>query len=256
MMQRPVIGVVACTRMVGVEPGQAVMSRYLDAALRYADVAALLVPTLPDLIEARELAPRLDALLLTGSPSNIEPHRYGLADAGEGPFDPGRDEMVTRMIDAMLQRKRPVFGICRGLQEINVAFGGTLRRDASTMDAALAHHAPDDANLTSMFAHGHEVALVEDGLLERLYGRPTLSVNSVHYQAIDRLGGDLSAEAIAPDGLVEAVSTQVDGAPVVAVQWHPEWRAALNPDSQSFFRMFGRAARGQPLLEPSEHHAS
>lgn len=117
---RPVLGIICCQRAVGTEPAQAVMERYVRAAMHYADVAALLIPSLPDLMTAAEVAPRLDGVLLTGSPSNVEGHRYA-EDAGDGPFDPGRDEIALSMVDAMIGRGRPVFGICRGFQEINVA---------------------------------------------------------------------------------------------------------------------------------------
>jgi putative glutamine amidotransferase len=244
---RPVLGVVCCTRTIGTEPAQAVMNRYVVSALRYADVAGLLVPALPELMSAREVAPRIDGLLLTGSPSNIEPDRYGEADAAdaEGPFDPGRDAMTAGLIEAMLELKKPVFGICRGLQELNVAFGGTLRRDTSRSPDLIAHHAPAHVAFDEMFAHEHEVSLTPGGVLSRGLGRSALSVNSVHFQGIGRLGAGLSVEARAEDGVVEAVSAEVNGAPVLAVQWHPEWRCDANPDSQAFFRLLGRALRGE-----------
>ncbi|MBC7940994.1 MAG: gamma-glutamyl-gamma-aminobutyrate hydrolase family protein, partial [Chitinophagaceae bacterium] len=149
---------------------QSVMTRYVAAAMRYADAAALLIPALPELMQADEIAPRLDALLLTGSPSNMAAERYGEAD-GDGPFDPGRDTMALGLIDAMLARGRPVFGICRGFQELNVAFGGTLRRDLGAT-----HHAPDGAALDAMFAHGHDVALTPGGQLAAAYSVDTLHV--------------------------------------------------------------------------------
>jgi putative glutamine amidotransferase len=225
------------------------MNRYVVHALRYADVAGLLVPALPELMSGREVAPRLDGLLLTGSPSNIEPGRYGQANAldAEGPYDPGRDTMTADLIAAMLDLGKPVFGICRGLQELNVAFGGALRRDASRADELLAHHAPDEAAFEAMFDHHHEVALSPGGVLSRGLGRASLSVNSVHYQAIDTLGAGLTVEATAPDGVVEAVSARVGDAQVLAVQWHPEWRTDANPDSQAFFRLLGRVLRGEPV---------
>jgi putative glutamine amidotransferase len=246
---RPVVGIACCTRAVGTEPAQAVMNRYVVHALRYADVAALLVPALPDLMDAREVAPRLDGLLLTGSPSNIQPARYGDADPGEGPFDPGRDAMTAGLIAAMIDLGKPVFGICRGLQEVNVAFGGTLRRDASAPAAPLPHHAPDDAAFEAMFAHEHPVTLAPGGLLGRGLGKRALTVNSVHFQAIDRLGAGLTVEAVAPDGVVEAVSAKVGEAQVLAVQWHPEWRTDANPDSQAYFRLFGRVLRGETVQQ-------
>jgi putative glutamine amidotransferase len=244
-----VLGVVCCSRVAGQAPAQAVIDRYLTSALRYADAAGLLVPALPELIAAREIAPRLDGLLLTGSPSNVEPTRYGQAGAedAEGPYDLARDAMTAALTEAMLELGKPVFGICRGLQELNVVLGGTLRRDASRNPELIAHHAPCDADLETMFAHQHEVALTPGGVLAENLGRTTLTVNSVHYQAIGRLAPGLQVEATAPDGLVEAVSAEIFGAPVLAVQWHPEWRPEINPDSQAFFRLLGRAARGEPL---------
>jgi putative glutamine amidotransferase len=223
------------------------MSRYVIAALRYGDVAGLLVPALPDLMTAREVAPRLDGILLTGSLSNVAPERYGEGDADdvEGPFDLDRDAMTAGLVEAMLEMGKPVFGVCRGFQELNVAFGGTLRRDASRNPALLAHHAPDNVSFDEMFAHQHPVALTPGGMLNRGLGRESLTVNSVHYQGVGRLGAGLTVEATAPDGVVEAISATVNGAPVLAVQWHPEWRPEANSDSQAFFRLLGRALRGE-----------
>jgi putative glutamine amidotransferase len=249
---RPVVGIACCTRQIGTEPAQAVMNRYVVGALRYAEVAGLLVPALPDLMSAREVAPRLDGLLLTGSPSNVSPDRYGHADAedAEGPFDPGRDAMTAGLIEAMIELGRPVFGICRGLQELNVAFGGTLRRDPSRHPDLIAHHAPDDVAFDAMFAHEHPVSLTPGGVLNRGLGRESLSVNSVHFQGVGELAPGLTVEAVAPDGVVEAVSANINGAPVLAVQWHPEWRTDANPDSQAFFRLLGRALRAE---RPASH---
>src|SRR5215467_287432 len=141
--QRPVLGVIACNREIETQAAQAVMTRYLVSALRYADAAALLIPAMPELMHAKEVAPRLDGILLTGTPSNLDPKRYGeLVDDAPGPFDPARDEMTAHLIDAMLDLGKPVFGICRGFQELNVAFGGTLRRDVSEHPELIKHHAP------------------------------------------------------------------------------------------------------------------
>ena len=240
---RPVLGIICCNRIVGTEPAQAVMERYVRAAMTYADVAALLIPALPDLMTAAEVAPRLDGVLLTGSPSNIEGSRYA-DEGGDGPFDPGRDEIALSMVDAMIGRGRPVFGICRGFQEINVALGGSLRRDTSASDDLIHHHAPDDVSFDAMFDHRHRVDLVPGGILARTYDTPSLDVNSVHFQGIGRLADSLSVEATAPDGLVEAYSAIIGKSPVVAVQWHPEWHPEANPDSQIFFKLLGQTLRG------------
>jgi putative glutamine amidotransferase len=150
------------------------------------------------------------------------------------------------LIEAMVARGKPVFGICRGFQEINVAFGGTLTREVGAAEA-LAHHAPDDADLEAMFGHRHEIALTPGGVLARASGGDRMTVNSVHYQGVERLGRDLAVEARAPDGLVEAVSARIGGAPILAVQWHPEWRTQEDAASQLVFRLLGRALRGDRL---------
>ena len=244
MGARPVLGVICCQRTVGSEPAQAVMERYVRAAMRYADVAALLIPSLPDLMSAAEVAPRLDGVLLTGTPSNVAPHRYG-EEHGDGPFDEGRDAIALAMVGQMIDAAKPVFGICRGFQEINVALGGSLRGDTSTSDELIRHHAPDGVSFDAMFDHRHPVMLAEGGMLAAAYGKPALEVNSVHYQGVARLADGLTIEALAPDGLVEAYSARPNGAPLLAVQWHPEWGTENDPDSQAYFALLGKALRGE-----------
>jgi putative glutamine amidotransferase len=241
---RPVLGVIACNRTVGSEPAQAVMERYIRAAMTYADVAALIIPSLPDLMTAAEVAPRLDGILLTGSPSNVAPARYG-DGSGNGPFDEARDEIAISMIDRMIDAQKPVFGICRGFQEINVALGGTLRRDTSASDTLLRHHAPDGVSFDAMFNHRHGVTLTDGGMLAQTYGKPALEVNSVHYQGIGTLAPGLTIEATAPDGLIEAYSARPNGAALLAVQWHPEWGTENDPDAQAYFHLLGKALRGE-----------
>jgi putative glutamine amidotransferase len=224
------------------------MTRYLVSALRYADAAALLVPAMPELMHAKEVSPRLDGLLLTGTPSNLDPKRYGvIIDDAPGPFDPGRDEMTAHLIEAMIELGKPVFGICRGFQELNVAFGGTLRRDMADSHELIAHHAPSEKSFAEYFEHIHPVNLTEGGVLQNAYKTDNLEVVSVHYQGVDKLGAGLMVEATAPDGVIEALSAQVNGAPILAVQWHPEWKAHENPQSQTFFKLLGRALRGDKL---------
>jgi len=246
---RPVLGLIACTRDVGGEPGQAVINRYVAAASRHADASTLLVPTLAGAADPADIIPRLDGLLLTGSPSNVETHRYGAHDAdAAGPFDPDRDDSAMTLVAAMLDAGKPVFGVCRGLQELNVAFGGTLRRDLGDAGRGpLSHHAAPGATLDQLFAHEHEVTLAPNGVLRHSLGAGRIRVNSVHYQGIDSLGDGLTIEATADDGVVEAVSAWVGRAPVLAVQWHPEWNADGEPQSAGFFHILGRALRGLPL---------
>jgi putative glutamine amidotransferase len=243
MSARPVLGITACSRDLGEETAQAVIDRYVVAASRHADCVPLLIPARPDLFAAEEVVARIDGLLLTGSPSNVAPVRYGDAAVGEGPFDEGRDAMSLALIAAARAAGKPVFGICRGFQEVNVAFGGTLERGI----AGGAHHAPDEAGLAEMFGYEHDVDLREGGVLAAATGCAALRVNSVHYQGVARLGEGLTVEARALDGVVEAVAAS-DGPPLLAVQWHPEW-AADDAASHAFFALLGRALRGLPLIE-------
>jgi putative glutamine amidotransferase len=246
---RPVLGIICCNRTIDGQAAQSVMTRYINSSLTYAEAAGLLIPAMPELFHAREVAPRLDGLLLTGTPSNLDPKRYGeLIDDAPGPFDPDRDEMTSRLIEAMLDLGKPVFGICRGFQELNVAFGGTLRRDMAEHPELLPHHAPHGASFEGMFQHVHPVSLEQGGILHQAYGREEIDIVSVHFQGVDKLAPGLKVEAKAPDGVIEAVSAEVNGAPVLAVQWHPEWKAHENPQSQTFFQLLGRALRKEKLV--------
>lgn len=251
MTTRPVLGITACSRAFGEESAQVVIDRYMVAAMRHADAAALLIPARPDLMSAQEAAARLDGLLLTGSPSNLDPALSGVEE-GYGPFDPGRDAMSMALIDAMTSLGKPVFGICRGFQELNVALGGTLDSRLADPGRALPHHSPDGVSLDAMFAHSHDVALTSGGILAGAFGRETLRVNSVHFQGVARLGDGLAIEATAPDGVIEAFSATVNGAPVLGVQWHPEWQADSDASSRGFFSLLGRALRGEKLAASKE----
>ncbi len=249
MTKRPLVGIVCCTRLIGEQPAQAVINRYLEATVRHADCGALLIPARPDLMDAAEAADRIDGLLLTGSPSNLQPNRYRVPDAaGEGPFDPLRDGMSLALIEAMIGRGRPILGICRGFQEINVAFGGTLARDLGTPGRDLPHHTGTEATLNGMFAHRHDVTLASEGVLAAALGRDRMTVTSVHFQGVERLGQGLSVEAVAEDGVIEAVSASVGESTLLGVQWHPEWETESDPASIGIFNLFGRVLRGEKAL--------
>ena len=149
--------------------------------------------------------------------------------------------MITRAVEAGL----PVFGICRGFQEMNVAFGGTLIQNLQEQPGLLDHREDKTQPLEGQYAPAHEVELTEGGLLNRIAGQRRIKVNSVHSQGVGRLGAGLLTEAVAEDGVIEAF--RVDGAPAfaLAVQWHPEWRVMDNPFSRALFAAFGQAGRAR-----------
>ncbi|WIJ25095.1 gamma-glutamyl-gamma-aminobutyrate hydrolase family protein [Devosia sp. RR2S18] len=239
---KPLIGVISCTRSVEGEEAYIVKTRYADAVARYAHAVPVICPGLEATQDAEALVARLDAILLTGSNSNIEPARYG-ANSGRSPFDRRRDAMTDALVSAALKAGKPVFGICRGLQEINVALGGTLmdQRDSSMQD--LLHHAPDGADLDAMFGHAHIATPVPGTPLAVLLGDEPLRINSVHYQTVGTLGAGLVVNATAEDGVVEAISSAPGAPSLLAVQWHPEWRPEGRAHDLLFWEEVGRIAR-------------
>lgn len=232
----PLIGVLCCNEVAD-RPIQAVATRFIRPLAEISRATVLLVPAVAGTFDAASLAARLDGLLLTGSRSNIAPRRYGDEGVAMGPLDEARDEVAIALAGRMIDAGRPVFGICRGLQELNVLFGGTL-----TGDLVAHHREGDHLPYDALFDHHHEVDLRPEGLIAGITGSRRIRVNSVHRQGIGRLGRGLDPEAhAAVDGLVEAFSARPAGAPVLAVQWHPEWDAAHRPESRAFFRFVGEA---------------
>lgn len=237
---RPLIGVLCCNEFIE-RPVQAVATRFLEPLASISDAAVLLVPALASSLDARAVAERLDGLLLTGSRSNVAAERYG-ACRNSGMLDVERDEVALGLADLMIGRGKPVFGICRGLQELNVLFGGTLcdldsQHHQRDLDPSMAYH--------DLFEHMHDIDLLPGSLLAREGAGRRISVNSVHLQGIERLGQGLSVEAVSSiDGLVEAFSARPGGAQVLAVQWHPEWNGAQCAVSRTFFEVIGGALRG------------
>lgn len=238
---RPAIGVLCCNETVD-RPVQVVATRFVQPLAQISDALVFLIPAMIDTCDVAGFVARLDGLLLTGSRSNVAPARYG-GEAPGTPLDEARDEVALSLAGRMIDAGRPVFGICRGLQEINVLFGGTLT-DGLVPGA---HHRPGDEAYEDLFGHRHDVTLVEDGCLAAATGQRRLAVNSVHHQGIGRLGGGLVAEAHADDGLIEAVAARPCGADVLAVQWHPEWDVARCSASRSFFTLIGDALRGHAI---------
>jgi len=249
LQHRPVIGVIACGREVEGEPAQAVKHRYLEAVERLAEAIAVIIPTNQPADHVADIVARLDAVMLTGSNSNIAPRHYGSADEGQEPIDDGRDDFGQALIHAAITAAKPVFGICRGLQEINVALGGTLR-DLRGTGLSEDHHAPPDVSLEEMFAFGHWVDVSANGALHRFAGQAKLEVNSVHFQAVDRLAEGLVVNATGPGGVIEAVAATHTPAPVFAVQWHPEWRPDNRPHDLAFWHYLGEAARASYMPAP------
>jgi putative glutamine amidotransferase len=242
-MRKPVIGIPADRRLLGAHWFHCVGEKYIAAVAQAADAVPVLVPALGETY-LREWIESFDGILFTGSPSNVEPHRYqGPASAPGTLHDPERDATTLPMIAGAVEAGLPVLGICRGFQEMNVAFGGSLIQKLQEQPGYRDHREDPTQPLDSQYAPAHEVELADGGLLHGLAGQRRIRVNSLHSQGVDRLGGRLVAEATADDGVIEAFRVGDAPAFALAVQWHPEWKVMDNPFSRALFAAFGAAGR-------------
>jgi putative glutamine amidotransferase len=242
--KRPVIGLPADRRMIGDHPFHAVGEKYLRAVVEAADAMPLLIPALRDLVSVAEVLEVVDGLVFTGSPSNVEPAHYsGPASLPGTLHDADRDATTLPLIPAAIERGVPVLGICRGFQEMNVAFGGTLHQNLHHVPGLLDHRDDETQPLEVQYGPAHDVVLEEGGLLRGLAGTDRIRVNSLHHQGVDRLSDRLAVEARAPDGVIEAFRVRDSKRFAVAVQWHPEWQAMTNSFSRALFAAFGASTR-------------
>jgi putative glutamine amidotransferase len=203
---------------------------------------AMMIPPLGRRLDIEELLGRVDGLLLTGSPSNIEPQHYG-GNNSVPPHDPHRDATTLKLLRRAVERAIPLLAICRGCQEVNVAYGGTLHPQLDQVEGLIRHREDSTRPLDEQYAPTHKLELTDTGLLASLAGTTDVSVNSLHTQGVAKLGAGLVVEATAPDGLIEAFSVQGSAAFSLAVQWHPEWKVAENPFYLAIFKAFGTACR-------------
>ena len=230
--------------MVALHPFHAVGEKYIRAVIDGAGAIPLLIPALGPELDIDELLRHLDGILFTGSPSNVEPHRYaGTASTPGTLHDPHRDATTLTLIPRAIATGVPVLGICRGFQEMNVAFGGTLVQKLHEVPGNLDHRDDERAPLEVQYADVHDVELAPASILRRLAGTDRVRVNSLHSQGVERLGERLVVEARAPDGVIEAFRVQDAPRFALAVQWHPEWQVTSNSLSRALFAAFGAASR-------------
>lgn len=217
--------------------------KYARAVRVNARVQPVLFP-LAGADEIDELLALVDGVMLTGSPSNVHPARFGavLADASL-PLDETRDDLTLELVKACIAQAVPLLGICRGFQEINVAMGGTLHQQVHALPGHLDHRESPDGPYDLQYGPSHAVRFVQGSAFARWARAEVAAVNSVHGQGIDRLAQGLRALGHAPDGLVEAFEVEGARAFAYAVQWHPEWKASENPFYAAIFQAFGEACR-------------
>ncbi len=237
------VAVVADVRTADGYTWHAAAQTYLDALALVAGLQPVIVPSLAS-FEAGGLLARVDGLLSTGSRSNVHPARYGAAETeAHGPFDEARDAVSLALLRGAVERGLPTLALCRGFQEMVVAWGGTLTPALHEEPGRFDHRAPVSTDQAVRFALAHEITVAPGGRLEAIAGPGPHMVNSLHRQGAVTLGTGLRVEATAADGTVEAVSVADADAFAMGFQWHPEYWAATDPLSRTLFEAFGDAVR-------------
>jgi putative glutamine amidotransferase len=246
------VGVISDRRMQGPHPFHMVGEKYLKAVADAAGGFPVGLPSLAEGFDVLDILDRLDGLFLTGSPSNVEPRHY-LGDPSEpGTWhDPERDLAALALIPAAIRVGMPLLAVCRGFQEMNVAFGGSLHQMVHQQPGYGMHKENEQDPLDVQYSPSHNVRFTPGGLLVRITGVPGAMVNSLHSQGVARLGDGLEVEAVAEDGLIEGFTVRDAPGFTLALQWHPEWKVLDNPVSTAIFRAWGDACRAFQVRRPS-----
>lgn len=234
--------------MKGAHPFHMAGEKYISAVAEAAGALPFVVPVIGPLLDLPQLIERVDGLLLTGSASNVEPHLYRGEPSAPGTLhDPERDATTLPLIPLAISARVPILGVCRGFQEMNVAFGGTLWQKVQDQPGHMDHREDPSQVIEEQYAERHEVVLSPGGVLRSLTDCDRVRVNSLHSQGVRDLGAGLEVEARAPDGLVEAFRVRDAHSFALAVQWHPEWQAMSSSFSRALFAAFGAAAAERAL---------
>ncbi|MBO0346998.1 gamma-glutamyl-gamma-aminobutyrate hydrolase family protein [Roseibium limicola] len=243
-MPKPLVLVSADVKFFEGYSWHAAPDTYLKALINTADVTPLVLPSFGDEIDIDGLLERVDGVLATGSRSNVSPDLYGEEPTeANGPYDPGRDATTLPLLRKAIEKGVPVFAICRGMQELNVAMGGTLHTEIQDIDGRHDHRAPTSDVPDERFRIAHPIQVEEGSCIAGIFGGKPVAVNSLHRQAVGTLGKGLKVEARAEDGTVEAVTAAHAPGYVMATQWHPEYWASSDEPSQQLFKAFGDATR-------------
>jgi putative glutamine amidotransferase len=250
-MARPVVGVIGNSYVVEDRfAAQLVGERNLRAVHDVARALPMMFPALPEITDIEALLDIVDGVLLTGARANVHPTRFNTEPhPAYEPYDQNRDSVALEVVRTCVDRGVPIFGICRGFQEMNVAFGGTLHPEIRELPGRMNHRMPRLASgeihpdPTVIFADRHDVTLVPGGAFARLFGRDTIRVNSLHGQGIELPGNRVVIEGTAEDGTAEAIRIADAKGFALGVQWHAEYDPQSNPINQALFKAFGAAVQ-------------
>ena len=252
-MKRPVVGVIASEHLAENRfAAQRVGERNLRAVAEVAGALPMMFAGCPAITEIGALLDTVDGVLLTGARANVHPTRFGTEPhAKHEPYDTRRDALALELVQVCVARGVPLFGICRGFQEMNVAFGGSLHPEIRELPGRVNHRMPRLENgeihpdQEIVFGDRHDVRLVAGGAFAQLLGQETIRVNSLHGQGILELGARVVVEGVADDGTIEAI--RIADAPgfALGVQWHAEYDPQRNPVNRTLFQAFGEAVAGR-----------
>ncbi len=243
-MPRPVIGIIGNPHLINDQYriyGAGAMN--VEAVAEVSGALPLIVPTDPGVLDLDDLMERCDGFLLTGGRANVHPEEYGEAETeAHGTFDRARDHIALNLSRAAVERGQPIFAICRGFQELNVAFGGSLDPEIRDLPGRMNHRMPPDGTIEEKFELRHDVTFTEGGVFHRLMGKQVVRTNTLHGQGIKVPGRRVVIDGTAEDGTAEAI--YIEGAPgfALGVQWHAEYRAGDDSVSRPLFEAFGDAA--------------
>jgi putative glutamine amidotransferase len=247
--RKPVVGVIGSLHLMeGKFPAQRVGERNLRAVAEAAGALPLVFAGSPEITDIGALLDTVDGILLTGARANVHPSLFGHdAHPSSEPYDHARDAMALALVEACVERGVPLFGICRGFQEINVAYGGSLHPEIRELPGRINHRAPRLPNgefhpdVQVVFADRHDVRLTPGGVFAKLLGTDCIRVNSLHGQGILEPGKRIVVEGVADDGTIEAIRVAEAPGFALGVQWHAEYDAQHNPVNRKLFAAFGEA---------------
>ncbi|MDX8348391.1 gamma-glutamyl-gamma-aminobutyrate hydrolase family protein [Cognatiyoonia sp. IB215446] len=242
-MRRPVIGIIGNSYLINDQyPAHAAGEMNAQAVAEVSNALPLIVPSDPDMVCLDALMATCDGFLFTGGRPNVHPEEYGEEPTeAHGAFDRARDRVALPLIRACVAQGQPIFGICRGFQEVNVAMGGSLHPEIRDLPGRDNHRMPPDGTLEEKFALRHKVTFSEGGVFHRLMGAPEVMTNTLHGQGIKVPGARIVIDGHAPDGTPEAIYIKDAPGFTLSVQWHPEWNAADDQVSRPLFEAFGEA---------------
>ena len=250
-MKKPIVGVIGSSfRVEDRYQTQMTGESNLSAIADVANALPLMFAGSPQITDISALLDTVDGILLTGARANVHPNNFN-TDAHEAyePYDENRDELALSLTKACVERGVPLFGICRGMQEMNVAFGGSLHPEIRDIPGRMNHRMPrletgeihPDPDV--VFAERHDVEFIPDGEFAKLYGKPSIRVNSLHGQGVLEAGDRIIVEGIAEDSTVEAISVSDATSFALGIQWHAEYDPQKNPVNRVLFEAFGEALR-------------